>query len=113
MDRRNFHFEPFEALIVCCGIVSLLLAVSGCSSVQGQIEAGRRDLLYGDPNLATAYFERAAETAPERLYFSVLPEGSLTYLGRGYYATGKLPEARQALERAVPRYEQDNLAKLY
>lgn len=113
MDRRNFHFEPFEALIVCCGIVSLLLAVSGCSSVQGQIEAGRRDLLYGDPNLATAYFERAAEAAPDRLYFSVLPEGSLTYLGRAYYASGKLPEARQALERAVSRYERDNLAKLY
>jgi tetratricopeptide (TPR) repeat protein len=113
MDRRKFHFELFEALIVCCVIVSFVLAVSGCASVQGQIEAGRRDLLYGDPNLATAYFERAAETAPERLYFSVLPEGSLTYLGRAYYATGKLPEARQALERAVSRYERDNLAKLY
>jgi tetratricopeptide (TPR) repeat protein len=89
------------------------LAVSGCSSVQGQIEAGRRDLLYGDPNLATAYFERAAEAAPDRLYFSVLPEGSLTYLGRAYYASGKLPESRQALERAVSQSKDDNLAKLY
>jgi tetratricopeptide (TPR) repeat protein len=113
MDRRKFHFEPFQALIVCCGIVSLLLAVSGCTGGQAQIEAGRRDLLYGDPNLATANFERAVEAAPDRLYFSVLPEGSLTYLGRAYYASGKLPEARQVLERAVSRYERDSLAKLY
>jgi hypothetical protein len=32
----------------------------------------------------------------------VLPEGAWTYLGRAYYATGRLPEARQALERAFP-----------
>jgi tetratricopeptide (TPR) repeat protein len=113
MDRRKFHFEPFEALMVCCGIASLLLAVSGCSSAQGQLEAGRRDLLYGDPNRALANFARAAEEAPDRLHFSALPEGSLTYLGRGYYVTGRLPEARRVLEQAVARYNEDYIARLY
>lgn len=113
MDRRKYPFELFEALIVCCGIVSLLLAVSACATAQGYVEAGRRDLLFGDPNRAVVNFQQAAEIAPDRLHFSVLPEGSLTYIGRAYYASGKLPEARQALERAVSRYEQDNLAKLY
>ena len=115
MKRRNerckFHCQGHQLLTVAVSVVSLALLLSGCTA--GQIQAGRMDLLYGDPNKAVAHFQRAAESNPDYLYFSTLPQGVWTYVGRAYYASGKLPEARQALERAVSRYDQDNLAKLY
>ena len=101
----------FLTFAVC--ILQFALLLSGCATAGGQIQAGRQDLLYGDPNNAVAHFQQAAEINPDYLYFSVLPQGVWTYVGRAYYATGKLPEARQALERAVSRHPDDNLAKLY
>jgi tetratricopeptide (TPR) repeat protein len=92
---------------------ALALFLSACSMAQGDIQAGRQDLLYGDPNRALVHFQRAADTDPNYLYYSVLPEGVWTYVGRAHYAAGRLPEARRALERAAQRSDQDNLAKLY
>ncbi len=40
-------------------------------------------------------------------------EGVWTYLGRANYDAGKLPQARQALERALARNEPDYFANLY
>lgn len=91
----------------------LVLGLSGCVTSSAEIQAGRRDLLYGDPNRAAVHFENAAAASPNALYFSTLPEGSWTYVGRAYYASGRLPEARQALERAVARSSDDSLARLY
>jgi len=70
-------------------------------------------LLYGDPNRAAVHFETAAAASPASLHFSTLPEGVWTYVGRAYYTGGRLPEARQALERAVTRSHDDSLARLY
>ncbi len=101
---------------ICSGLLLSLILVSGCVTVQvmGEIQNGRRELMYGDPKVALAHFQRAAELDPDYLLnLSILPEGVWTYLGRAYYATGNLPEARRALERARSRHEQDNLAKLY
>jgi tetratricopeptide (TPR) repeat protein len=95
-------------------ILALLLSgLSGCVSAGGEINAGRRDLLYGDPKLALVRFQNAAAISPNTLYFSALPEGTWTYVGRAYYASGRLPEARQALDRAVARSGDDSLARLY
>jgi tetratricopeptide (TPR) repeat protein len=91
----------------------LVFGLSSCVTPSGEIQAGRRDLLYGDPNRAVVHFENAAAASPNGLYFSTLPEGSWTYVGRAYYASGRLPEARQALERAVARSSDDSLARLY
>jgi tetratricopeptide (TPR) repeat protein len=112
MKRDEFHSAIFQVFFIplCLG---LLLGLSACSSPQGLVETGRRDLLYGDPNRALANFVKAAEQAPERLHYSALPESSLTYLGRAYYVTGKLPEARRVLEQAVTRSNEDHVAKLY
>jgi len=64
--------------------------------------------------VALAHFQRAAEMDPNYIMgFGVFQEGVWTYVGRANYATGKLPEARQALERALSRYQDDNLARLY
>ncbi len=91
----------------------LALGLSGCVTAQGEVQAGRKDLLYGDPNLAVVRFQNAAAASPNALRFSTLPEGVWTYVGRAYYASGRLPEARQALERAVARSGDDSLARLY
>jgi tetratricopeptide (TPR) repeat protein len=113
MKQDKLRFAGVESFLFSLGALSFLLAVSGCVTAQGYVEAGRRDLLFGDPNRAVVNFQRATEIAPDRLHFSVLPEGAWTYLGRAYYQTGRLPEARQALERAVARSKDDNLARLY
>ncbi|HKA34930.1 MAG TPA: tetratricopeptide repeat protein [Candidatus Binatia bacterium] len=91
----------------------LALGVSSCVTAQGEVQAGRRDLLYGDPNHAVVRFQNAAAANPDALYFSYMPEGVWTYVGRAYYQSGRLPEARQALERAVARSSDDSLARLY
>jgi tetratricopeptide (TPR) repeat protein len=111
MKRRYESLR--RPLRVAVFIVSCAALLSSCVTTAGQIQAGRKDLLYGDPNNAVAHFQRAAEMDPNSLHFSVLPEGVWTYLGRAYYASGKLPEARQALEKAVSRHDEDHLAKLY
>jgi len=97
-------------------ILQFALLLSGCVAFQvgGETQQGRMALLYGDPKVALAHFQRASELDPDYLFnLSILPQGVWTYVGRAYYATGKLPDARKALERASSRYEQDNLAKLY
>jgi tetratricopeptide (TPR) repeat protein len=70
-------------------------------------------LLYGDPKVALGSFQSGAELDPNYLYFSVLPQGIWTYVGRANYALGRYPEARQALERAVSLHREDAMAKLY
>jgi tetratricopeptide (TPR) repeat protein len=97
-------------------LFSMVAFLSGCVSFQagGEIQHGRRALMYGDPNVALAHFQRAVEIAPDYRYdFSILSQGVWTYVGRAYYAAGKFPEARNALERARSRYADDYLAQLY
>jgi tetratricopeptide (TPR) repeat protein len=102
---KSIHYLPLFAL--------LLAGVSGCATAGSDINAGRRDLLYGDPNVALVRFQDAAARSPNALYFSALPQGTWTYVGRAYYATGRLPEAREALERAAAQSNDDSLARLY
>ncbi len=105
----------FQRLFVALG---LLLLFSGCASVSyqtsGKIQKGRMALLYGDPNAALKNFQSVAASNPNYLLdFAILPEGVWTYVGRSYYDLGNLPEAQQALEKAVSLHKQDNMAKLY
>ncbi len=103
----------FQRLFVALGF---LLLFSGCVSFQvgGDIQKGRLALMYGDPNVALEHFQRAANSDPNYLLdFSIFDEGVWTYVGRAYYAMGKLPEAQKAFEQARSRYGQDHLAKLY
>jgi tetratricopeptide (TPR) repeat protein len=107
-NGKIFHFS------FC--ILPFALAISGCTAfhVGSEIQQGRRALRYGDPKVALAHFQRAAEMDPDYLLdFSLLDQGVWTYVGRAHYATGNLPEARKALEGARSRYGRDHLAKLY
>jgi tetratricopeptide (TPR) repeat protein len=99
----------------CFLISSLVCLLSGCVAFQvgGEIQKGRMELMYGDPKVALAHFQRAAELNPNyRLEYTIFPEGVWTYVGRANLASGMIPEARQALERARTR-DEDDLAKLY
>ena len=98
------------------GLLAFVFLVFGCASFQaaGQVQSGRRELLINNPEQALANFQQAAASSPNYVYESGLfREGIWTYVGRAQYATGKLQEARQSLERALAAYKDDYLAKLY
>ncbi len=98
------------------GWLFVLPLLYSCASSQAgsDILAGRQALLINKPDVALTHFQRAAEMDPNFVMgFGVFQEGVWTYVGRANYATGKLPEARQALERALSRYQDDYLARLY
>lgn len=90
----------------------LYLLFSGCAAAT-QVQQGRMALLYGDPGPAITSFQRAAESDPNYIYFSVFPQGVWTNLGRGYYIAGRLQEAHEALERAVALDKEDSMGRLY
>lgn len=109
----KFERSPIPPVSFFVLIFALLL--SGCVSFQvaGDVQKGRMELLYGDPKVALVHFQRAADLDPDyRLHTSIFPEGMWTYVGKAYYASGRLPEARKALERARS-HQEDDLAKLY
>jgi tetratricopeptide (TPR) repeat protein len=94
----------------------VLLFAAACTNfhVAGQVAMGREALLQENPKSALAHFRQAAEINPDfYLNWSLLEAGVWTYVGRAYYATGDMGEARAALEKATSRYSWDNMAKLY
>jgi tetratricopeptide (TPR) repeat protein len=97
-------------------VLSVGLVLGGCASyeVAGNMEQGRPQLIWGDPKVALAHFQRAAELDPNYRYdFSLLSEGVWSYVGRAYYEAGNIPEAKKALERDLSQYNDDNLSRLY
>jgi tetratricopeptide (TPR) repeat protein len=97
--------------VLICFSVSLF--ISACSSVGGDVAAGRNALQTGRPNDAVGYLTRAADADPTyklpyRVHVSVL-----AYLGRAYLETGQDTQARQTLEKAVNLDKDDSLAHLY
>jgi len=92
---------------------SALLFVSACSSVGGDVQAGRNALQIGHADDAVGYLTRAADTDPNYKIPYRVPAGVLGYLGRAYLETGRDKEARQTLERAVSLAPDDPFAHLY
>jgi len=100
----------------CFARLAFIFLLSGCASFQvaGLVQSGRRALLINNPEEARVYFQQAADSNPNYIFESGLfREGIWTYVGRAQYATGKLQEARQSLERALSLYKDDYLARLY
>jgi tetratricopeptide (TPR) repeat protein len=98
------------------GWLSLILILTGCAAYQaaGQIQSGRQALLINKPEDALAYFQQVAQTNPNYIFTSVsYREGIWTYVGRSQYSLGRLPEARQSLEKALSIYPDDYLARIY
>jgi tetratricopeptide (TPR) repeat protein len=92
---------------------SVLLLISGCSGVGGDVQAGRGALQTGRSNDAIGYLARAADADPNYKIPYRVRAGVLPYLGRAYLETGKDKEARQTLERAVSLDGDDPFAHLY
>jgi len=94
----------------------LIVIVAGCAAYQaaGQVQSGRQALLIKQPADALGYFQQVAQTNPNYIFQSGLyREGIWTYIGRSQYLLGRLPEARQSLEKALSVDQDDYLARIY
>jgi len=92
--------------------LAIVLFLYGCAG--SEMYAGRQALLKDKPDAALTYFQHVAATDPNYvMQFGVFQEGVWTYLGRAQYLTGKFPEARQSLEKALSQHNDDYLARLY
>jgi tetratricopeptide (TPR) repeat protein len=96
-------------------LLSLLASLSACTSLQvgSEVAAGRHALLTGNHETALAYFHSAAQKDPEYRYGTALKQGIWSYVGRTEYATGRLPQARQTLEKALSANKEEDIARLY
>ena len=91
----------FAILISSCGV-----------KVASEVQFGRAALMAGNPEVALTYFQRGAESQPDYVVnLPPLQQSIWTYLGRAYYETGKLPEAREALSQALKRNDADFMAR--
>ena len=94
-----------------------LLSAAGCTSLRtgGEVQYGRQALLEGKSEVALGYFYSAAQTDPNYVYATgSSPKQSVwSYVGRSEYLTGRLPQARQTLERALTGNREEDIARLY
>jgi tetratricopeptide (TPR) repeat protein len=98
-------------------LFSLLVFLAGCTSLQvgGEVQYGRQALLKGSNETALGYFYSAAQTNPNYVYAtgSSPKQGVWSYVGRSEYLTGRLPQARESLERALSSKREEDIARLY
>ena len=98
-------------------LFSLVVFLAGCTSLQsgGEVQYGRQALLKGSNETALGYFYSAAQRDPNYVYAtgSSPKQGVWSYVGRSEYLTGRLPQARQTLERALSANRQEDIARLY
>lgn len=96
-------------------LLSLAIFLSSCASFYAgsDLAAGRRAMLAGDNEAALAYFQSAAQRDPNYTYGSAYKQSVLSYVGRSEYATGRLPQARETLEKALKASQDQDLARLY
>jgi tetratricopeptide (TPR) repeat protein len=98
-------------------LFSLFVFLAGCMSLQtgGEVQYGRQALLKGSNETALGYFYSAAQRDPNYVYAtgSSPKQGVWSYVGRSEYLTGRLPQARQTLERALSANRQEDIARLY
>jgi tetratricopeptide (TPR) repeat protein len=98
-------------------LFSLFVFLGGCTSLQtgGELQYGRQALLKGSNETALGFFYSAAQRDPNYVYAtgSSPKQGVWSYVGRSEYLTGRLPQARQTLERALASNREEDIARLY
>jgi tetratricopeptide (TPR) repeat protein len=98
-------------------LFSLFVFFTGCATIQsaGNLQYGRQALLGGNNEAALGYFQRAAKLDPNYVYATgSSPKQSVwSYVGRSEYLTGRFPQARQTLERALASNRDEDIARLY
>jgi tetratricopeptide (TPR) repeat protein len=93
----------------------MLVLLSGCATflAGSDMQSGRQAFLIGNNEAAVSYFRNAAQKDPNYVHGTALQQGIWSYVGRSEYATGRLPAAREALERALSANRQEDIARLY
>jgi tetratricopeptide (TPR) repeat protein len=96
-------------------LVAVVIILSACASFQvgSDVNYGRQAFLTGNNEAAVSYFQRAAKTNPDYVYGTNLRQGIWSYVGRSEYAAGRLPQARESLQRALAANKQEDIARLY
>jgi tetratricopeptide (TPR) repeat protein len=97
-------------------LAGMLLAFSGCAGFEsaGEFTRGRQTMMRGDNEGALAYFQNVARADPKFVARGgALAESIWTYVGRAQYLSGKLPEAREALEKGLALHQDDHMGRLY
>ena len=98
-------------------LISLFVLLTGCASLQvsSDVAAGRQALLRGSNETALGYFYSAAQKDPNYVYAtgSSPRQGVWSYVGRSEYLTGRIPQARQTLERSLSANKDEDLTRLY
>ncbi len=96
-------------------LFSSLVLLSACASMKAgsDVAAGRRALLAGQDETALAYFQSAAQIEPNYKYGSAYQQGIWSYVGRTEYAVGRLPQARETLQKALAANKDEDIARLY
>jgi tetratricopeptide (TPR) repeat protein len=98
-------------------LISLFVLLTGCASLQvgGDVATGRQALFAGNNETALGYFYTAAQKDPNYVYAtgSSPRQGVWSYVGRTEYLTGRLPQARQSLERSLAANKDEDLTRLY
>jgi len=75
-----------------------------------EVNSGRQAYITGNNEVANAYFRSAAQRDPNYIYGTALRQGIWSYVGRTEYATGRFPQAREALDRALSANKDENIA---
>ena len=75
-----------------------------------EVNSGRQAYIIGNNEVANAYFRSAAQRDPNYIYGTALHQGIWSYVGRTEYATGRFPQAREALDRALSANKDENIA---
>jgi len=102
---------------ISLALFSLFVFLAGCTSLRtgSEVQSGRQALLEGKNETALGYFYSAAQQDPNYVYAtgSSPKQGVWSYVGRSEYLTGRFPQARQSLERALSANQQEDIARLY
>lgn len=93
-----------------------LVFLCGCASLNAgsEVAYGRRALLGGDYETSLGYFQSALKTDPSYKYGTAYQQGLLSYVGRTEYLTGRLPQARETLQKSIAAKQgEEDIARIY
>jgi len=101
--------------IYAFALLASLLGASSCASFRAgtDVAAGRKAYLIESNETALSHFQSAAQADPTYIYGAALPQNTLSYLGRTEYLTGRFPQARQTLQKALSTNTDPNMVRLY
>jgi tetratricopeptide (TPR) repeat protein len=96
-------------------VVFLSSILSACTQFQtgNDVLSGRQAFLIGNHETALARFQSAAQRDPNYIYGTALRQNIWSYVGRSEYALGRLPQARETLQKALVANRDEDIARLY